>query len=122
MAGMIEVYDDLDVKVQARCRSACKTVGATLMKHYPKHAPWLVSHSGDGTMLTFICGRVSRKYGMTLRTNRPAFELERLAIKFGGEMLERHFVSRESGEFGHLKRNVYGDAATDKKGIYVGKH
>lgn len=120
MPGMIQVYDGIDADVQARCKAACMTVGNTLMKHYPEHAPWMVSPSGDGTMITFTCGKISGKYGMTLRSNRPAAELEKMAIRFGGEMLERHFVSRVRADFSHLKRNIYGDAATDKKGIYVG--
>lgn len=70
-----------------------KSVGTKLVQHYPGRE-WNVKVDTRGGMLVIICPTVSREKGYHLRLDRTMNDLQAAAVRAGGEILERHGVTR----------------------------
>jgi hypothetical protein len=92
-----------------RSRQARDAIGKALGRAYPDH-PWLVMMSGDGTAAQVMCPAITQEFGMVIHVNQINEELERKAVRMGGELLERFRVSRTAADFSHLSRDARGSA------------
>jgi len=92
-------FSTTDDIAQARLEYAlAEVIGPLLYKTYPKRR-WAVGVDAKGGMMVIVCPSVSitKGYHVALTKNgmaRTLPELEQLAIKGAGEILERHGVTR----------------------------
>jgi len=73
----------------------CELVGTVLQRHYPGHE-WLIEADRRKGFIDIRNLDLNGKMGCRISMGGYASssELERLAMQYGGELLERHGVSR----------------------------
>jgi hypothetical protein len=98
-----------------RSRQARDAIGKALGRAYPDH-PWLVMMSGDGTAAQVMCPAITQEFGMVIHVNQINEELERKAVRMGGELLERFNVSRVVADFDGIQRNSRGSSIHGQQG------
>lgn len=113
--SIVQVYSETEADMAFIARNARNTIGKALGRAYPT-VKWLVGCSDDGTVVQFMAADITTQYGMTLRSDRPAHELETKAVRMAGELLERFKVSREVPDFSHITRDITGEARGAKAG------
>jgi len=115
MENVVQAATEAEMHEIIRARRARNTIGKALGRHYPTH-PWMVSMSGDGTVAQIMCPAISQEFGMVIHANGSTEEIERKAVRMGGELLERFRVSRTVADFEHVKRNPRGNAIHGRVG------
>jgi hypothetical protein len=109
MSNVIQLADASELHAVLRTRSARNAIGKALGRAYPQH-PWMVAMSDDGSVAQIVCPAISSEFGMVIHVNQINEELERKAVRMGGELLERFRVSRTAADFSHLSRDARGSA------------
>jgi len=84
----LQVADPLDQQL-------CEIVGAVLMKHYPLY-DWLIEADRRKGFIDIRNVSLDGQLGCRIYMGGPATssELEKLAMRYGGEILERFGVTR----------------------------
>lgn len=84
----LQVADPLDQQL-------CEIVGAVLIKHYPLY-DWLIEADCRKGFIDIRNVSLDGQLGCRIKMNGPASssELEKLAMRYGGEILERFNVTR----------------------------
>lgn len=113
--GVIQLYNDDDMRKAVRSRHYRQSIGNALAKAY-RFVHWMVDVNIDGGIATISCPKISQRYGMVVHLTRDTLALEAAAKRMGGELLERFRVSREVSTFDHLKYNVNGEVMNAKAG------
>ena len=115
MENVLQVYNDDDMATAAKSKEYRQRIGRALATHY-KHTKWLVDVNIAGGIATISCPDISRLYGMTIHLTHSMEDTEAKAVRFGGELLERFRISRETGDTSRVKRDLKGDAIGLKEG------
>ena len=115
MSNVVQVYDLDDMNRAREQRRLRDTVGKALGRAYPT-VQWLVTVPEDGSIVQFRCPSLTENYGMTMHATANTEDLERKAVRMGGEYLERFRVSRERPSDEHVPKNIRGIALGEKAG------
>lgn len=120
--NQIYLHED-DEKVIAKVEMwTAKAVGEELVKHYPNRQ-WGVHVDVVGRMVTITCPSLSVTHGYHLPMKQDTIEgMRRRAVIAGGEILERHGLSRSRAfnpdKLEDLLRDPMGEAiARDSEGV-----
>lgn len=90
----IEVVDEDHESVANEQMRIASAIGARLVRAY-NNRQWKVIVDIKGGMLIIGCDSLSNNKGYHIHmSNKPLQELEEMAIRAAGEILERHSVSR----------------------------
>lgn len=95
-------------------------LGRALKKAYPGR-DWLVKVDAEGGIASVHCPHISMEYGFVIHLDKPAKFLEKKAIQYGGELLERFRLSRakaQEGDIDDLPRTRLGFVKQVKEGGY----
>lgn len=115
MNNVLQTYSEDDMRTALKGRQNRNTIGHALGRAYPT-VPWHVDVNVEGGIATITCPQISLQFGMVLHLTRDTAELERGAVRMGGELLERFRVSRDCGDFSHLIRSVNGEVYQASRG------
>lgn len=101
----LQIADPMDQQL-------CELVAGVLVKHYPGH-DWLVEADRRKGFIDIRNVSLDGQLGCRIPMNGPASvsELEKIAMRYGGEILERFHVTR-----GALRRNEVDALPTDHRG------
>lgn len=109
MSNVIQVCQPEDVAAAERSRTYRQAIGRTLAKQYPD-VHWLVEVLIDEGIAYVKAPKITAAHGMVLHLTPNIPDIEQKAKKFGGELLERFRVSRDTGDMSHLRRRIDGQA------------
>lgn len=112
---IVQLYDVEDMQRAVRQRRMRDAVGRALGRAYPG-VNWAVTVPEDASVVQFYAPALTQTHGMTLHATNDTPELERKAVRFGGEYLERFRVSREAPDVSHVPRDARGAALGQKRG------
>lgn len=115
MNNVIQIATEAEATAFIRARRARNAIGLAISRNYPGH-PWYVDMSGDGTVATIRCPAICGDYGMVLHCNGDTMEIEKKAVRFAGELLERFMASRETADFSRVERDFRGIASRAREG------
>lgn len=116
----IITFDTPDQADQAvRADKLCKRIGRVLREHYPNRQ-WFVDVTIAGGVAKILCPSISMRHGYVIHINRPDFEIDRQAMRAGGQILEMFNLSRErqaSGGEENLLRDARGEVINADTGL-----
>jgi len=100
-----DIIDPIDQQI-------CEMVGQVLLRHYPNHQ-WLVQADRRKGLIDIRNLSLDGQMGCRIPMDgyATASELERLAMRYGGEILERYHVER-----GRLNQERVDELPTDFSG------
>lgn len=113
MSNLITFNTPEEAEVAIKADNICKAIGGALVKHYPNRR-WYVDVSIVGGVAKVLCPSISMLHGYTIHIKSVTNDdLEKKAIRAGGEILERFKLSRNQGAEGgeeFLLRDARGEA------------
>lgn len=116
--SFIQTFDEVEANNCVQATALCQKIGNALAKHYPRRK-WYVDVNWEGKIASVFAADISMEYGYQLHINKISEEIEKAAVKAGGELLERFKLSRERLAFGgheNLIRDLRGNAMAAKQG------
>ena len=114
------ITDPATVYVALREHWFAHCLGRALNRAYPGR-DWVVKVDVEGGVASVHCPHISMEYGFVIHLDKPIKLLERKAINYGGELLERFRLSREQvqeGDIDNLARTRLGFVKRVKEGGY----
>lgn len=97
----------------------CKSIGATLLKHYPKRQ-WYVDVSIKGGIVKIMSPSISLRFGFVIHLDKALHDLEREVLLAGGQILEMFKLSRDRDAQGGeeiLLRDARGEVLSARTGL-----
>ena len=109
---------EADKAVQAN--RVCRVIGGALAKAYPTRK-WYVDVTIVGGVAKIMCPAISERWAYQIFINKSDYELERAAIKAGGQILEMFRLSRaknaDTRDEADIARNPLGEAIKVASGL-----
>lgn len=103
-----------------RADGICRSIGATLKKHYANRA-WYVDVSLAGGVAKILCPDISMRHGYVVHIhNKTIDQIEKAVVTAGGQILEMFRLSRERDARGgeeNLLRDARGEALVAATGL-----
>lgn len=120
MSSLITFETTAEAQEALRADMICKAIGAALRKHYPNRA-WYVDISLKGGAAKILSPSISMRHGFVVHIhNRTIDEIEKMAVRAGGQILEMFKLSRERGASGGentLQRDARGEVIQAATGL-----
>lgn len=115
----IEFFDLAQADTAIKADFVCKSIGAALQRSYPNRQ-WYVDVSIVGGTANIMCPSISTRHAYVLHINKTADQLQKDAIKAGGQILEMFNLSRDRSARGgeeRLLRDARGEAIHAATGL-----
>lgn len=104
MSELVTFESVTDAQDAVRADEICRAIGRALVKHYP-HRRWLVDVSVRGGAAKILCPSISMRHAYVMHIHSRTIEqMEREAVRAGGQVLEMFKLSRERGASGGEER------------------
>ena len=120
MSGLITFDNSGEANDAIKADNICKAIGHALVQHYP-HRQWYVDVSIAGGVAKVMCPSISMLHGYTIHIKSETTDnLEKKAIRAGGEILERFKLSRNQSAKGGeelILRDARGEALNALTGL-----
>ncbi|MDP1931914.1 MAG: hypothetical protein Q8L60_10695 [Gammaproteobacteria bacterium] len=120
MSGLITFDNTAQAADAMKADLLCKSIGATLRKHYPNRS-WYVDVSISGGVAKILCPQISMRHGYSVHIhNKTNDQIEKAVVMAGGQILEMFKLSRERTALGgeeSLLRDSRGEALSAATGL-----
>ncbi len=114
------ITDPAAVYVAMREHWTAHCLGKAIKKAYPGRN-WVVKVDVEGGVCSVHCPDISMEYGCVVHLNGPIKRIEKKAVYYAGELLERFRLSRaavQAGDIDNLTRTELGFIKRLKEGGY----
>lgn len=118
--SVITFENQIEAQDALKADSICRAIGRTLKKHYPGR-DWYVDVTIQGGAAKVMSPSISMRHGFVIHIHDKTIDqIERMAVKAGGQILEMFRLSRERGAQGgeeSLLRDARGEVIQAATGL-----